>query len=148
FFGATGFLLNTNSDFEFSSDNFSSRSPFWKIKFQIFRKPVYQLGLGALSGIGLIVLMYFISEHQIHRHNNFTRRYAGKPVRKIFSKDLKVNSYYINGIDKNHVYLGNNTSPLLLTKLEILGNNLDKILIQIPEDSLPFHSIQMKVFPP
>lgn len=71
-----------------------------------------------LSGIGLVTALFVLSEEQIHRNNSFIRRYPQHPVTREKSFDLKFNSYYLAGVTKDSIYLGNFTAPLHLLSID------------------------------
>ncbi|MFY1047505.1 hypothetical protein [Chryseobacterium sp. GP-SGM7] len=65
-----------------------------------------------------MILLFLTSEHIIKKENNFIRRFPQHTIKEDQSYDLKVNSYYIAGVFKDTIYLGNTTSPFLLTKID------------------------------
>ncbi len=92
----------------------------------------------------IVVALFLMSENIIHYHNSLTRQFPHTPIEKIAEYDLKLNSYYIAGVDKGHIYLGNTTAPLLITVLNDKLIQTDKRLIDLNQKELPFKG--MKVF--
>lgn len=73
-------------------------------------------GITVLSS-GIVIFLFLTSEHIIKKENNFIRRFPQHTIKEDRSYDLKVNSYYIAGAYQDTIYLGNSTSPFLLTKI-------------------------------
>jgi len=81
---------------------------------------VYIKLLGTIvMSIGLMVILFLSSEEQVHRNNAFIRRFPPHPVIKEYDIDLGFNSYYVAGLGKDMVYLGNSTAPLHLLKINL-----------------------------
>lgn len=105
------------------------------------------LGL-SISAIGVVVALFMTSENIIHYHNKLTRRFPQSPVQQIASKDLKLNSYYIAGVDDNNIYLGNSTAPLLLTTLNSNLVKKGEKMIHLDRMDLAFKGIRILVSSP
>lgn len=73
--------------------------------------------VGVLSS-AVVVFLFYSSEHIIKKENNFTRRFPHHVIREDIDYDLEVNSYYFAGAAGDTIYLGNTTSPFLLTKID------------------------------
>lgn len=105
------------------------------------------LGTIVLS-IGLMVILFLSSEEQFHRNNAFIRRYPPHPVIKEYDIDLGFNSYYIAGLGKDMVYLGNTTAPLHLLKINLSTKDTMHIKLRLSDMDLPFKNVQIQVQPP
>jgi uncharacterized membrane protein YhaH (DUF805 family) len=103
---------------------------------------------GTLCSVILMTLLFFLSEDIIHHRNNFIRRFPQHPITLSNELDLKFNSYYIAGVSKTKVYLGNRTSPLLMTVLDSSLQKQKFYKIELPKSSLNFHSFQIHVKDP
>lgn len=101
-----------------------------------------------ISGISTVVVMYIFSENIIHYHNRLTRRFPQTPIEKVNTADLKLNSFYIAGSDSSHIFLGNNTAPLLITILDTHLVKTEQKMIELNRKDLPFHGIRVSVRPP
>jgi hypothetical protein len=64
------------------------------------------------------------------------------------SKDLKLNSFYFAGVDSTNVYLGNTTSPLVVTILNPELLQTKKTMIDLDHKELPFRGVSIMVEPP
>ncbi|MFI1770564.1 hypothetical protein [Thalassobellus citreus] len=103
--------------------------------------------LGVLSS-ALMVIMFLLSENQIHRNNAFVRRYPHHPISKTYNLSLKYNSYYIAGYKNNILYLGNTTAPLHLLQVNLKTKDTQHIRIRLERKDFPFRSISIKLHPP
>lgn len=103
--------------------------------------------IGGLS-VGFVVLLFLLSEHQVHRNNAFTRRYPSHPIHKEYDLDITYNSYYIAGFDHNILYLGNTTAPLHLLRVDLNTKNTVHIRVKLSKTDLPFRAVNVQVRPP
>lgn len=101
-----------------------------------------------LSSIAVVVLLFILSEDIIHHRNNFTRRFPHHPITKINELDLKHPSFYIAGIEKNKVYLGNYEAPLHVIVIDMWLQTKKSYVIRLSKSNLPFRSVQVRVQPP
>ncbi len=99
----------------------------------------------AIIGIGIVALLFAFSEKKMHRNNAFQRRYPHHPANEVARLDIGYNSYYIAGITKDSVYLGNTTAPLHLLSIDReLQDSLHRS-IKIPNKNIPFKSLKIVV---
>lgn len=103
-----------------------------KGKRQIWKQVI----LNMVGSIFVVCILFAFSDHIIHKRNSFTRLFPPHLVVRESAIDLKLNSFYIAGIDKNLIYLSNLTAPLYL--LEVNLNTLDTIsnLITLPKGNV------------
>lgn len=113
-------------------------------------KKIYTILLiGTICSIGLVTLLFALSEKSIKREKNtFIRRYPHRPVTQTHALDIGYNSYYIAGVDKDKIYLGNNTAPLHLLVLDSTLKDTQHIRLHLERKNLPFRSIKVRVDPP
>ncbi|MBO0322167.1 hypothetical protein J0X14_07660 [Muricauda sp. CAU 1633] len=114
-------------------------------------KPIYFKLFGTLSvSIAVVILLFLASEKQVHRNNAFTRRYPPHPVIKSYDLDLGYNSYYIAGIDKDILYLGNSTAPLHLLRIRLGDRDTTHIELSLETDldSVRTKILNIQVLPP
>jgi hypothetical protein len=111
-------------------------------------KVVLRSTLPSIAATGVVVGLFLSSEHIIKKENSFIRRFGQHPVRdeKVF--DLGVNSYYFAGIEGDRIYLGNVTTPLVLTTLDTALTTINAIKIQPDNTDHQFRSIQIRVQSP
>jgi uncharacterized membrane protein YphA (DoxX/SURF4 family) len=104
--------------------------------------------LVTLIGISIVALLFILSENIMHYHNKLTRRFPHSPVEQEAILDLKLNSYYIAGVDSAHIYLGNVTAPLTVTTLDKALMPIHKNMIELNNNKLPFRGIKVCVISP
>lgn len=109
--------------------------------------------IGAFSAVTvcsicIVITLFMFSENIIHYHNKLTRRFPQHPVTKTIYSDLKVNSYYIAGLDSSHIYLGNYTAPLSITVLDSRLVQTQEKMIDLNRKDLPFRIVKILVEPP
>jgi uncharacterized membrane protein YphA (DoxX/SURF4 family) len=101
-----------------------------------------------ICSVALVTALFQMSENIIHYHNKLTRQFPHTPIHTVATSDLKLNSYLIAGTDKDHIYLGNTTAPLVIT---VLNNKLlqtEKKLIDLDRKDLPFKGAKILVQAP
>ncbi|MFW0739952.1 MauE/DoxX family redox-associated membrane protein [Flavobacterium sp. T12S277] len=103
--------------------------------------------LTVLFSIGIVALLFMLSEDIIHHRNNFVRRFPGNAV-KVNDINLKFSSYYFAGASKDKIYLGSHTAPLLVTMLDTALQNKNEFKIHPNRTDFLFQSVQIRVSPP
>lgn len=86
-----------------------------------------------LLSIGIITLLFIVSEDIIHHRNNFVRRFPKHPTIGKKTILLPHAAYYIAGFDKGQIYLGNRTEPLVVTIIDTSFVGKKKIRINLPK---------------
>lgn len=110
---------------------------------------IYIKLLGAISlGMGFMVLLFLTSEEQVHRNNAFTRRYPPHPVIKQYDLHIGFNSYYIAGLGKDMLYLGNRTSPWHMLQVNLKTKDTAHIELAPRSRKLDYRGIKVEVLPP
>ncbi len=104
--------------------------------------------LPSLMSAGIVVVVFLSSEHIIKEENNFIRRFGQHPIRDEKAYDLGVNSYYFAGISGGQIYLGNVTTPLVITSIDTALTTKQAVKIRIDHTGHPFRSIQVRVLQP
>lgn len=112
------------------------------------RKTIISLTITLGLGVGLVSLLFLISEDIVHNRNNFTRRFPPHPVSIEGQLDLNLNSYYIAGIDENYIYLGNVTAPLHIRVLDAKLKTAEENEIALSNLDISFRSPTLMVVPP
>ncbi|MFC4218969.1 hypothetical protein [Flagellimonas marina] len=105
------------------------------------------LGTSSVA-VGLVTILFLTSELQVHRNNAFTRRYPHPPIVKVYDLDLGYSSYYIAGLAKNTLYLGNTTAPLHMVGVNLSTRDTQHIRLRPERTDLPFRSVRVKMAPP
>lgn len=114
----------------------------------IFNKAQYRIFLIGVTGVlsaAATLKLFLVSEQIVHFENRFERRFPHPSVTEITKVDLKLNSYYIAGIDHDSIYLGNITAPL---HVRIYGRDLKQYRtkkIQLADPQTIFRSTQVRV---
>lgn len=99
----------------------------------------------SLCSVGILIFLHQQSVNLTEKENNFVRRFLQHPVDEERRFDLKVNSYYFAGSTKDSMYLGNHTTPFILSSID---NDFQKIkaLSVVPDQSdFTFKSSKMLV---
>jgi len=104
--------------------------------------------LPSIAAICLVTGLFLSSEHIIKKENNFIRRFGQHPIRDEKAYDLGVNSYYFAGISGGQIYLGNVTTPLVITSIDTALTTKKAVKIRIDHTGHPFRSIQVRVLQP
>lgn len=112
------------------------------------KKKILLLLVLTITGICIVALLFAFSEKKMHRNNAFIRRYIPHPVEKVGEYNLEYNSYYIAGIDEGTTYLGNYTTPLSMTTLDISLGQFEEFRIEIDSMHLPYQRVRVSVEPP
>ena len=106
------------------------------------------VALLSVIGVGMLIVLFAISENTHRYHNKFVRRLSNTPATKLQMTTLPFNSYYFAGADKNTLYLGNTTSQLLLAEVDLKSGAVKEGHIALDDTSLPFRSVTIRVQPP
>lgn len=109
------------------------------------KRTAFALSGSNLFSIGIVIVLFLSSEHIIKKENNFTRRFLIHPVIEDQVLDLQLDSYYFAGIDDENIYLGNISTPLILTVIDRNLKRKSEIKIQLDERDFPFKNLQMQV---
>ena len=98
--------------------------------------------------IGLVLILFFSSEHIMKKENPFIRRFIPHAISLENEYDLKYNSYYFAGYDHGKIYLGNYTAPLNLTTIDTALRMEKSIQIELDKSHSSFRSLFVKVKAP
>lgn len=120
----------------------------WSIESESGRK--YQINfLRCIASIvpttiGVLVL-YFTSEYLMKKENPFIRRFIPHAIKIVKAKDLGYNSYYFAGYSEGEIYLGNYTTPLILTIVDTAFTKERSFKINLDGTNYQYQSIQVRV---
>jgi uncharacterized membrane protein YphA (DoxX/SURF4 family) len=102
-----------------------------------------------LFSVSLVVLLYALSEHSIHRNNSFLRRYPHHPVSLLHGLPITYNSYYIAGVANDRIYLGNVTAPLHLLSIDTSLHDVKPIRLRLERrHNYTFSAVQIRINAP
>lgn len=102
----------------------------------------------AIIAVGAVALLFAFSEKKMHRNNAFQRRYIPQPIETLYEFTLEWDSYYIAGMDKEKIYLGNYTAPLYLDEVDIAQRKIKRNRVSVNDTTLPFRRVRTEVKPP
>lgn len=95
--------------------------------------------------IGIVALLFMLSEDIIHYRNNFIRRFPHHLAKQLNSLDLQYNSYYLAGAENGKIYLGNVTTPLRLIAIDSSLIKKELITIKVDRNKNLLKSPQIRV---
>lgn len=109
------------------------------------REKIFYIALTMIVSSLVVVGLFVSSEHIMKRENPFVRRFMPHHIDKAEYLDLEVNSYYIAGLTKDTIYLGNSTAPLLITAVPTdLGTKVEH-QIKLDETQRSFRSLTVRI---
>ena len=110
---------------------------------------IWNLVFASILGVMLVIILYVLSEKQIHRNNGFIRRYLPHPVTTIKGQKLPFNSYYLAGVSGNQIYLGNSSAPAHILSIDTTLNHIQSHQIELNnEQQITFFAPQIKIKEP
>lgn len=96
-----------------------------------------------------VFALYFIANVSNIKYNSFYRTFPHRTLANERKLDVKYNSYYIAGADKESIYLGNIISPLHLLKINTSLTDTQYVKIHVPDvNQHNFRAIKVKVDSP
>lgn len=75
------------------------------------------MGVLLAAAFGLLVALFYSSEHIIKKENNFTRRFLQNPITEVSTMTLAANRPYFAGTDGDRIFTGDLDRPLLLSSI-------------------------------
>lgn len=115
--------------------------------FKVRRELIFSVEMTILSCL-LVVILFRSSEYIMQKDNNFTRRFLQHPVMEDKSLDLRVNSYYIAGVDNGKIYLGNKTAPLTFTVTDTALSVVNVMKGRLDNQDYSFRNLRLIVRSP
>lgn len=110
---------------------------------------IWNLIFASILGVMLVIILYVLSEKQIHRNNGFIRRYLPHPVTTIKGQKIPFNSYYLAGVSGNQIYLGNSSAPAHILSIDTTLSHIQSHQIKLNnEQQIPFFAPQIKIKEP
>lgn len=96
----------------------------------------------------VIVILYFYSEHTMHRENPFIRRFIQGATTQTAEAELTNNSKYYAGTDGKTIYFGDSQAPLHILAYDTILKTKRQYKIQLERENFPFVSVQVRIAPP
>ncbi|MFC0776871.1 MauE/DoxX family redox-associated membrane protein [Flavobacterium sp. HJSW_4] len=94
----------------------------------------------------ILIIALFLSSEKIMRYENpFIRRFPKHPIVQDTIIDLKFNSYYFAGSDREKIYLGNYSNPLHITAIGKKTKNKESIKIILDSKKTLFSSVKIRI---
>ncbi len=88
-----------------------------------------------LGSILLLCYLYGHTHWANQNKNGFKRLYIPHPISKTKTIDLGFNSFYLAGLDSQHVYLGNRTAPTYFLISNRSLQHQDTMFLKIPDNN-------------
>lgn len=110
-----------------------------------YKLKIILLLICTVLGVGIMILLFTLSEHMIHYKNKFIRRFPQHVAQEIHQADLMFNSYYFAGSNNGKIYLGNYTAPLQIMELDSTLNSRKIHHIKLKQQRLEFRSPQIRI---
>jgi len=101
--------------------------------------------MGTVVATGVVIGLFLLSERKMQYDNGFIRRFPQHAAQEMHQRELTYNSYYLAGIAGGKIYLGNHTSPLLITIIDTTLQSEQSIKIDPAEKHLPFRNPSIRV---
>lgn len=101
----------------------------------------------SLLSIVTVAMLFLTSERIIYEENPFIRRYSYN-IPKIADINLNGDAFYFAGSSKQHIYLGNYSSPLIVKRINLQTSTVKTFKIKICNNNLPSIAAQVRVQPP
>ncbi len=111
---------------------------------QVKKKLILLFGIAVL-GIGVVVLLFILSEEKMQRNNAFLRRYPHHPIESKDTLDLVYNSYYFAGNDDTSIYLGNLTAPLHVMRVSGDLRNTTSFRIKLSTTGMDYKNPRLRI---
>ncbi|MBD3581292.1 hypothetical protein [Flavobacterium selenitireducens] len=101
--------------------------------------------MGALGAVATVAGLFGISERIIHHQNNFVRRFPHHVAFEKSKIDLVYNSYYFAGFENGKAYLGNSTTPLYITVVDLKTGILKKYQIKVDGNEVKLKAPRIRI---
>lgn len=111
------------------------------------RTMLFKILFPSLVAVAVVSGLFLSSEHIIKKENNFIRRFNTHLIHSEKLIALGAADYYFAGMANGRIYLGNRTTPLLLTMIDTSFSGRQCLEVKLDHYDHPFRSIQVKVLP-
>lgn len=120
-------------------------------KVSLISKPavfVSSLSVSIFFSIGIVALLFMLSEDIMAKENPFIRRFDQYAIKKIDETRLQNASFYLAGVENGKIYLGNHDAPLQIIVVDTALKNKQHYTIQLDRDDFPFRSVEVSIQSP
>ncbi|MBF7092625.1 hypothetical protein IUY40_13900 [Flavobacterium sp. ALJ2] len=120
-------------------------------KTSLISKPavlVSSISAAIFFSIGIVALLFMLSEDIMARENPFIRRFDQYAIKKIGETRLQNSSFYLAGVEHGKIYLGNHDAPLQIIVVDSAFKNKEHHTIQLDRDDFPFRSVEVNIQSP
>jgi hypothetical protein len=97
-------------------------------------KKIGYLVFCGVAGLGMVIILFYLSNFSNHRNNQFTRLFPPHLISYGSQMDLRFNSFYFAGFTKTHMFLGNTTAPGYLLTADYSLSDTHQIILHIPSN--------------
>lgn len=132
-------LFRTAESDEEWMDNYDSRK----------RSPyilALKMALMLIGASGLMVALFFSSEHIMKKENNFTRRFLPHAIVEPKAYHLDNDFFYFAGFSNNRLYLGNILKPLQLFYTDENLSDLKQVNIKLDESNHIYRRLKYGIY--
>ncbi|CAA9197731.1 DoxX family protein [Flavobacterium sp. NPDC079362] len=98
--------------------------------------------------IGIVGLLFMLSEDIMAKENPFIRRFDQYAIKKIDETRLQNSSFYLAGVENGKIYLGNHDAPLQIIVVDNSFKDKQHYTIQLDRDDFPFRSVEVSIQTP
>ncbi|PZO26495.1 MAG: hypothetical protein DCE86_14350, partial [Flavobacteriaceae bacterium] len=118
-----------------------------ELQFYIVKKhgKAFVIVFGAICSIGIVTILFVLSEDTIHRRNNFVRRFPHHPVMIQHQMDLGQFTYYLAGIVNDKIFVANSLAPLDMTVFDTALKSKERYRITLPRNTIKFRTVRVAV---
>lgn len=113
-----------------------------------FKKVLIPLSITSMVGVGIVIILFFMSEDIMAKENPFIRRFDQYAITKIGETHLQNSSFYLAGEENGKIYLGNHSAPLQVIAIDTTFKNKEHYTIQLDRDNFPFRSAEVRIQAP
>lgn len=87
------------------------------------------------TSVSLIIVLFFISRNKNHHNNQFTRLFPSHFISKPRQFNLKLNSYYLAGLSRTTIFLGNRTSASFILQSNYELTDTGHMRLKVPPET-------------
>ncbi|SFC72592.1 MauE/DoxX family redox-associated membrane protein [Flavobacterium phragmitis] len=109
------------------------------------KKRWFYISSNIIFSIIIVIVLFLSSEKIMHYKNPFIRRFPKHPIVQDTIIDLKYNSYYFAGSDREKIYLGNYSNPLHITAIGKKTKERESIKIIFDSKKILFSSVKIRI---
>src|SRR5260221_554479 len=100
----------------------------------IFSKKLIYLLLCSIFSIGIVIILFEISQQANKRNIAFKRLFPPHFLSRVKQLELSYNSFYLAGFTKTHIFLGNRTGTSFLLTTNYDLTDTGHLILHIPQE--------------